>query len=127
MACEIVVSRRDGELVGHDGWLIRSTRTDCIRTPSVVTLRYSGNEAAGFNRWRRLMREHFSPRQHGTLEPVVLPTAANFASIPFEDCNETNQVLAIRNAASYLKPAGVDTCKPPRYRCHLGCILLNRR
>ena len=98
-----------------------------IRTPSVVTLRYSGDEAAGFNRWRRLMREHFSPRQHGSLEPVVLPTAANFASIPFEDCNETNQVLAIRNAARYLKPAGVDTCKPPRYRCHLGCILLNRR
>ena len=36
MACEIVVSRRDGELVGHDGWLIRSTRTFCIRTPVVV-------------------------------------------------------------------------------------------
>ena len=33
MACEIVVSRRDGELVGLDGWLIRSTRTPCIRTP----------------------------------------------------------------------------------------------
>ena len=32
MACEIIVSKRDGELVGHDDWLIRSTRTPCIRT-----------------------------------------------------------------------------------------------
>ena len=82
---------------------------ESIRTPSVLLLSYSGDAEEGFNRWRRLIREHFTPRQPGTQVPVILPTAVSFASIPFQDCNETNQVLAIDNAAKYLKPFGADT------------------
>jgi hypothetical protein len=82
---------------------------ESFRTPSVLVLPYSGDAEQGFNRWRRLIREHFTPRQPGTREPVLLPTAMSFASIPFEDCNETNQILAIENTAKYFKPAGVDT------------------
>ena len=56
-----------------------------------------------------MIRQHFTPREPGTTEPVVLPTAVSFASIPFADCNQTNQVLGIQNTARLLKPAGVDT------------------
>ena len=82
---------------------------ESFRTPSVVMLPYTGDAESGFNVWRELLRRHFTPRQPGTREPVVLPTAVSFASIAFEDCNETNQILAIQNTAKYFKSAGVNT------------------
>jgi alpha-galactosidase len=82
---------------------------EAFRTPSVLMLEYEGDEAAGFNRWRRLIREHFTPRQPGTKEPVILPTAVSFASIPFSDCNTSNQILGIENTARLLRSHGVDS------------------
>jgi alpha-galactosidase len=81
---------------------------ESIRTPSVLLLRYKGQESFGYNRWRKVIRDHYTPRSpNGDI--VVLPTAVSFASIPFASCDESNQILGISNAARLLKDSGADT------------------
>ena len=93
---------------GQNNTNLQLLHGESFRTPSVVLLPYTGDAQRGFNVWRALVRTHFTPRQPGTQEPVILPTAVSFASIPFQDCTEANQVLAIQNTAKYFKPY-VDT------------------
>ena len=78
---------------------------ESVRSPSILVMYHSGDRAAGWNAWRRLMLKHFTPRASG--KPVALPIAASGAAIPFERFSEANQIAAIANIASKKLP--IDT------------------
>ncbi len=78
-----------------------------IRTPAILLMFWSGNEAfRGNNLLRRLLREHYAPKPNG--KPVNPPVAASpHAVIGFTDTTEANMIVGIQNVAAHQFP--VDT------------------
>ncbi len=90
-----------------------------IRTPSILVMAWSGNNAKeGQNQFRRLLLEHYTPRIDEN--PVVPPISAGVhAIIPFENTSEANLLACITNIAARNLPvdnfwldAGWYTCPP---------------
>ena len=92
-------------LAGMEQTHLRLHPGEEIRTPAVLLLFYSGNEAIqGQNLLRRLLLQHYTPTDHG--KPVQLPVAASpHAVIGFTDTTEANMIEGIENISSHQFPA----------------------
>jgi len=77
-----------------------------LRLPSVLLLPYRGDWLAGQNRFRRLLRDAFTPTNHPPME--LMPVAASVhGMIGFNDTTETNLVSLARDVAALKLP--IDT------------------
>ena len=72
-----------------------------IRTPAILVMTWRGDAVAdGHNQFRRLLLQHYTPRQRG--KPVIPPISAGpHAVIPFERTTEANLMQCIGNISAH--------------------------
>ncbi len=77
-----------------------------LRLPSLLMMSYQGDWLTGQNRFRKLMLEQFSPKNHAPLD--LMPVAASVhGMIGFNDTNEENLTSLLQDIASLKLP--IDT------------------